>query len=221
MADRSIWERAEQCVRSRRTCCLPVALRHRSPLLQPICSGWLSGRYRKGKEPEAPSSAARQRLTKHSTSRYGTTSASSTPLRNSPSSPRRTGITHIQLANRLRAQPPRHHVRDHRPANDGASREPTRRRSHRPRPCDPRPDQRDHRPRNHAQPQRQRLQQPVTGTGSTATVDLLSHGHTRRCWRQEHADHGTPRDTTRDDDHPRGAWWRQAFDYVELGAMTG
>jgi len=46
---------------------LPTCQRYGMGVLSysPLCSGWLSGRYRKGQESEGPFSPARQRLTRH------------------------------------------------------------------------------------------------------------------------------------------------------------
>ena len=78
---------------------LPTCLRHGMGVMSysPLTGGWLSGRWRKDTGQQSSSRA--DRLPERFDSRQpASTSASSTPSRNSRSSPTQTGITLIQLA---------------------------------------------------------------------------------------------------------------------------
>ena len=106
-----------------------------------------SARARRRTAPRAPALPAAA-----TTCRCPTTSASWTPPRRSRGSPSEAGMSLIELAIAFVARPPGGHLRDHRPAHDGAAREPApgrrltldRRRA--------RPDRRDRAARHQHQP---------------------------------------------------------------------
>ena len=77
---------------------LPTCARHGMAVMSysPLAGGWLSGRWRKDAGQQSSSRAGR--LPERFDLANPSTSASSTPSRSSPSSPRRPGITLIQLA---------------------------------------------------------------------------------------------------------------------------
>ena len=93
----------------------------------PLAGGWLSGRYTKGGESpgvEPPRADAARRAT---TCRSPATRPSSRPPRRSASVAEQAGHVADRDVAPLRHLPPRGHRRDHRPAHDGAAREPARR----------------------------------------------------------------------------------------------
>ena len=113
---------------------LPTAQRHGMGILtySPLAGGWLSGSWTADSSPTSP---ARQRLA----ARFDMSLPENQRKLDADRAARqgRRGRRPVadRAGHRLRRQPPGRDLRDHRPAHDGAARQPTARRQRRARPA--------------------------------------------------------------------------------------
>src|SRR4051794_7934904 len=124
----------------------------------PLGGGWLSGRWRRGKEP--PQSSRADRNPRPLRPRDPGEPAQARGDRAARASRRGGGAVAHPPRARLRDQPPGGDRRDHRAAHDGPPRVPARRRRREARRRDPRPHRRDRPARHERQPGRRRLAEP-------------------------------------------------------------
>ena len=119
------------------------------------------------RRPRPPASGWRRA----STCRCPRTSASSRPSSSSREVADDAGAVADRAGHRLRRQPPRRDLGDHRPAHDGAARQPAARRRRRARRGDPRPHRRDRRARRQPQPRRHQLRRAGPPARCSAGAD--------------------------------------------------
>ena len=109
---------------------LPTAQRHGMGILtySPLSGGWLSGSWTADSSPTSP---ARQRLVARFDMSLPENQRKLEAVEAAREGRRRRRPVHDRARDRLRRQPPGGHRADHRPAHDGAAREPApRRRRH-------------------------------------------------------------------------------------------
>ena len=123
------------------TCC-PTAQRHGMGILtySPLAGGWLSGSWTADSSPTSP---ARQRLAARFDMSLPENQRKLEAVEQLATGRRRRRRVADRAGDRLRRQPPRRDLGDHRPAHHGAARQPAPRRRRRARRRDPRPHRRD------------------------------------------------------------------------------
>ena len=149
---------------------LPTCARHGMGVLtySPLAGGWLSGRWRTDTDLPTPS-PARQRLVEPVRHVTAGQPAEAGGGRGARPARRGGGPVADRDGHRVRPQPPRRHLGDHRPPHPRAAGVPAPGRRHPPQRRRARPDRRDRRPRHPDQPRRLQLRQPRTPTVRPST----------------------------------------------------
>ena len=143
------------------------APRHGHPHLQPARRRLALRQLERRQLPDLPGAAAARRPLRHGAAREPAQARSRRAARQGR---RRRRPDHDRAGDRVRRQPPGGHQRDHRPAHDGAAREPAARGGRDPRRGRPRPHRRDRQARRQPQPRRHQLRRagPRAGTAGGA-----------------------------------------------------
>src|SRR5829696_7623746 len=148
---------------------LPTAQRHGMGILtySPLGGGWLSGSWSADSSPTSPGSSAAGEALRH------VAAGEPAQARSGPAASagrRRRRRLHDRAGDRVRHQPPGRDLRDHRPSDHGATRQPVCRRRRRPRRRDPRPHRRDRRARRDHQPGRHQLRRAGAPADAAPTL---------------------------------------------------
>ena len=150
---------------------LPTAQRHGMGILtySPLAGGWLSGSWSADSSPTSP---ARQRLAARFDMSLPENQLKLQAVEQLATVADDAGLTMIELAIAFVVNHPGGHQRDHRPAHDGAAREPAARGRRSARRGRPRPHRRDRQARRQPQPRRHQLRRAGARAGAPPPLAL-------------------------------------------------